>query len=92
MKSEVSIIEKRYLSKLVERIIALRKERGLSQERLAIQSEIARSLMRGYERKERNISYGNLIRIIHFGLEMKVEEFFSEGFDFEKKKKKSSRD
>ena len=87
MKSELSIVERKYLSKLIDRIVELRKARGLSQEKLAVQSEIARSLMRGYERKERNISYANLVRIIHFGLEMKIEEFFSEGFDVEKKKK-----
>ena len=88
MKSELKDIEKKYLGLLIDRIVSMRKERGLSQEKLAVQSEIARSLMRGYERKERNISYANLIRIIHFGLEMTVEEFFSEGFDTEKRKKK----
>lgn len=88
MKSDLSSVEKEYLGKLVDRIVSLRKERGLSQEKLAVQSEIARSLMRGYERKERNISYANLIRIIHFGLEMKVEEFFAEGFDMEVRKKR----
>ena len=62
----------------------------MSQEKLAIESEVARSLMRGYERKERNISFANLIRIIKFGLKMNIEEFFEEGFDTpeEKKKKK----
>lgn len=88
MKSELSAIEKKYLSKLVDRIVALRKEQGLSQERLAIESEIARSLMRGYERKERNISWANLVRIIHFGLKMGVREFFAEGFEVEVKKRK----
>jgi hypothetical protein len=44
--------------------------------------------MRGYERKERNISFANLIRIIHFGLEMSVEAFFAEGFDTDGKKRK----
>lgn len=88
MKSDLKDIERKYLGKLVDRIISLRKERGLSQEKLANQSEIARSLMRGYERKERNISFANLIRIIHFGLEMTVEDFFSEGFDTEKAKKR----
>ncbi len=46
-----------------------------------MESEVARSLMRGYERKERNISFANLTRIIKFGLGMTIEEFFSDGFD-----------
>lgn len=85
MKSELKIVEKEYLGKLIDRIIALRKVRKMSQEKLAIESEVARSLMRGYERKERNISFANLIRIIKFGFKMSVEEFFSEGFDNPKK-------
>lgn len=92
MKSpELTDIEQEYLSKLIDRIVSLRKERNMSQEKLATESEIARSLMRGYERKERNISFANLIRIIKLGFNMPVEEFFSEGFDSEagKKKKKS---
>lgn len=90
MKSELKDIEKEYLSKLIDRIVKLRKAKGMSQEKLAVESEIARSLMRGYERKERNISFANLVRIIKFGFDMTIEEFFSEGFDvgLEKKKKK----
>jgi transcriptional regulator with XRE-family HTH domain len=90
MKSELKDIEKKYLGKLIDRIVSLRKERGMSQEKLAVESEIARSLMRGYERKERNISFANLVRIVHFGFGMTIEEFFSEGFDtsVEKKKRK----
>lgn len=92
MKSELKDIEKEYLSRLIDRIIKLRKEKGMSQEKLAVESEVARSLMRGYERKERNISFANLVRIIKFGFDMTIEDFFSEGFDvgIEKKKKKNS--
>jgi len=81
MKSDLKDLEKKYLSKLVDRIVLLRKEKGMSQEKLALESEIARSLMRGYERKEHNISFANLVRIIKFGLNMSIENFFSEGFD-----------
>jgi len=81
MKSDLKDLEKEYLEKLMDRIISIRKERGISQEKLAIESDVARSLMRGYERKERNISFANLIRIIKLGFNMPVEEFFSEGFD-----------
>lgn len=88
MKPELKQIESKYLSKLADRIVTLRKERGMSQERLAIESEIARSLMRGYERKERNISFANLVRIIKFGFEISIEEFFSQGFDVPETKKK----
>ncbi len=90
MKSELKDIEKEYLGKLIDRIVKLRKAKGMSQEKLAVESEVARSLMRGYERKERNISFANLVRIIKFGFDMTIEEFFSEGFDVgvEKKKKK----
>ena len=90
MKSELKELEKIYLGKLMDRIITIRKDRGISQEKLAIESEIARSLMRGYERKERNISFANLVRIIKFGFNMTIEEFFAEGFDNlpEKKAKK----
>lgn len=91
MNSEVKQIEKQYLAKLIKRIVTLRKEKGLSQEKLAVESEIARSLMRGYERKERNISFANLTRIIKLGLQMSIEEFFSEGFDLGSDKKKKKR-
>lgn len=91
MKSEIKDLEKHYLSLLINRIVALRKERKMSQEKLATESEIARSLMRGYERKERNISFANLTRIIKFGFEITIEEFFSEGFDTLKPKKISSK-
>ena len=88
MKSELKKIEQEYLGKLMDRIIALRKERNISQEKLALDSEIARSLMRGYERKERNISFANLVRIIKYGFNMTIEEFFSTGFDSEVKSKR----
>jgi transcriptional regulator with XRE-family HTH domain len=88
MKSDLKKVEKEYLDKLMDRIISLRKERNMSQEKLAIESEIARSLMRGYERKERNISFANLVRIIKYGFDMTIEDFFSTGFDSEVKGKK----
>lgn len=98
MKSDLKDLEKKYIEKLMDRIITLRKERGMSQEKLAVESEVARSLMRGYERKERNISFANLIRIIKLGFNLPVEEFFSKGFDvdvknieFNKKKNKKKK-
>lgn len=81
MKSDTKDIEQEYLNKLMDRILQLRTEKKMSQEKLANESNIARSLMRGYERKERNISFANLVRIIKFGFKMTIEEFFSKGFD-----------
>jgi len=89
MNSEIKNLEKQYLEKLIKRIVTLRKAKGISQEKLATESEVARSLMRGYERQERNISFANLTRIIKLGLKMSVEDFFSEGFDSDKKKRKT---
>lgn len=89
MKSALTKLEKVYLEKLMDRIIELRKEKGMSQEKLALESEIARSLMRGYKRKERNISFANLTCIIKLGLNMSIEDFFSKGFDSEAKGKKN---
>ena len=91
MKSDLKDIEKEYLGKLIDRIVWLRKEKGMSQEKLAVESEVARSLMRGYERKERNISFANLVRIIKFGFDMTIEDFFSEGFDSIQDKKKKQK-
>lgn len=87
MKTESEELEKKYLKRLAERIITLRKEKKLSQETLAHESNIARSLMRSYERQERNISFANLTRIIKLGLNMSFEDFFKDGFDDKKKKK-----
>jgi transcriptional regulator with XRE-family HTH domain len=91
MKSETKELEKIYLKKLATRIIFLRKAAGISQEKLATESEVARSLMRSYERNERNISFANLVRIVKFGLKMKLEDFFAEGFDIPMEKKKTKK-
>lgn len=89
MDKDLKILEDKYLQLLTTRIIKVRKDKGLSQEKLAYESEISRSLMRGYERGEHNISFKNLIRIINLGLKMSVADFFSEGFeDISARKKK----
>lgn len=41
----------------------LRKERGLSQERLALESGLARSYLGGVERGQRNIALLNIVRL-----------------------------
>lgn len=46
-----------------KRIAALRKERGWSQEQLALESGLARSYLGGVERGQRNISLLNIYRL-----------------------------
>ena len=45
------------------RLIELRKKRGWSQERLALESSIARSYLGGVERGKRNIAILNIFRL-----------------------------
>jgi transcriptional regulator with XRE-family HTH domain len=45
------------------RLALLRKERGWSQERLALESGIARSYLGGVERGQRNIALLNICRL-----------------------------
>lgn len=45
------------------RVAALRKERGWSQEQLALESGLARSYLGGVERGQRNISLLNIYRL-----------------------------
>lgn len=46
-----------------KRVAALRKERGWSQEQLALESGLARSYLGGVERGQRNISLLNIHRL-----------------------------
>lgn len=46
-----------------KRVAVLRKERGWSQEQLALESGIARSYLSGVERGQRNISLVNICRL-----------------------------
>lgn len=46
-----------------ERLAALRRERGWSQEHLALESGIARSYLGGVERGQRNIALLNICRL-----------------------------
>lgn len=51
------------LEQFGKRVRQLRRRRGLSQERLALQSGLDRSYMGGVERGERNISLSNVGKI-----------------------------
>lgn len=45
------------------RLASLRKERGWSQERLALESGIARSYLGGVERGKRNVALLNIVKL-----------------------------
>lgn len=47
------------------RLSSIRKERGWSQEALALESGIARSYLSGVERGQRNIALVNICRLAH---------------------------
>jgi transcriptional regulator with XRE-family HTH domain len=55
-----------------------RKKRGLSQEGLALKSEVGRAYMSTVEKGQRNISIQMLHKIITKGLGMSLSEFFIE--------------
>lgn len=46
-----------------KRLAQLRKEKGWSQEKLALEAEIARSYLGGVERGQRNISLINICKL-----------------------------
>lgn len=51
-----------FLKLFGQRLAAVRKERGWSQEQLALESGVARSYLSGVERGQRNISLINICR------------------------------
>lgn len=64
-----------YLIALGKKIRSVRKAKNLSQEEVALITEIARSYFGGVERGERNISAKNLIRLAT-KLDVEVGELF----------------
>ena len=50
---------------LGQRLATLRKERNWSQERLALESGIARSYLGGVERGKRNVALLNICKLAH---------------------------
>lgn len=46
-----------------QRLATLRKEKGWSQEQLALQSGLARSYLGGVERGQRNIALENIVKL-----------------------------
>lgn len=63
-----------------QRIRELRSKLGISQEQLALRSELDRTYMTSVENGKRNISIQNIQKIID-ALETTFEEFFK-GFDY----------
>lgn len=51
------------LRQFADRLIELRKERGISQERLAMEAGVGRSYLSGVERAQRNISLLNITKL-----------------------------
>ena len=64
----------KYLIELGKKIKQIRKDRGLSQEQLALKAEVDRSYMGGIERGERNVSFLTLIKLA-ISLNCDIAEF-----------------
>lgn len=58
-----------------QRIRTLRKEQGLSQEKLALKADLDRTYLAGAEQGKRNISLKSLDKIVS-ALDVSFEEFF----------------
>ena len=72
------------ITNLGERIKNLRKQRGYkSYELFAYQHEISRTQYDGYE-MGKDMRFSSLLRILN-ALDISLDEFFSEGFEGEKK-------
>jgi transcriptional regulator with XRE-family HTH domain len=67
-------------TKIGNRITALRKEKGLSQEALGFESNVNRTYINDLENARKNVTMVVLERIIK-GLGVTFSEFFKEGVD-----------
>jgi len=76
METTLTPEQKTDLQKFGRRLALLRKERGWSQERLALESGLARSYLGGVERGQRNIALLNILRLAR-SLECGPSELFS---------------
>lgn len=63
MEPNFSAEQKLELQRFGKRLAELRKERGWSQEKLALESGIARSYVGGVERGQRNVALLNILRL-----------------------------
>lgn len=76
METTLTPEQKTDLQKFGRRLALLRKERGWSQERLALESGLARSYLGGVERGQRNIALLNILRLAR-SLECEPSELLS---------------
>lgn len=63
METSLTLEQREDLQRFGRRLSELRKARGWSQERLALESGIARSYLGGVERGQRNIALLNILRL-----------------------------
>lgn len=63
METTLTAEQQSDLRKFGQRLAMLRKERGWSQERLALESGLARSYLGGVERGQRNLALLNILKI-----------------------------
>lgn len=76
MEATLTPEQKTDLQKFGRRLSLLRKEKGWSQERLALESGLARSYLGGVERGQRNIALLNILRLAR-SLECEPSELLS---------------
>ena len=63
MESTLTLEQQADLRKFGQRLAELRKVRGWSQEKLALESGLARSYLGGVERGQRNIAVLNILKL-----------------------------
>lgn len=63
MESTLTLEQQADLRKFGQRLAELRKARGWSQEKLALESGLARSYLGGVERGQRNIAILNILKL-----------------------------
>jgi transcriptional regulator with XRE-family HTH domain len=76
MEATLTPEQKTDLQKFGRRLALLRKKQGWSQERLALESGLARSYLGGVERGQRNIALLNILRLAR-SLECEPSELLS---------------
>lgn len=63
MESTLTQEQQTDLRKVGQRLVEIRKARGWSQEKLALESGLARSYLGGVERGQRNIAVLNILKL-----------------------------
>ena len=63
MESKLTLEQQADLRKFGQRVAEIRKARGWSQDKLALESGLARSYLGGVERGQRNIAVLNILKL-----------------------------